>query len=241
MNLSYITSMHSRNTSGLMKNNEMSKAYFQQRRPEMLKFVPKSAVRILDVGCGAGDFAEMLKVERKAEVWGIELIPVAAQKAARKLDRVFTGNIEDDEMALPDEYFDCIICNDVLEHMVDPWRVLRRLRPKLSKKGAIVASIPNIRFYLVMKELLLLKEWEYKDQGVLDRTHLRFFTIKSIRSMFDGSGYRVEVLEGINKYRFSWKFRLINKIFFGSLDDMFYEQFACVARANVCRESFTCI
>ena len=212
--------------------NETSETYFHHSRPEMLRFVPPGISTLLDIGCGAGDFGQILKTERNAEVWGIELNPEVANKAAHKLDRIFAGNIETDEISLPDGYFDCIICNDVLEHLVDPWRVLSRLRSTLRKNGVIVASIPNIRFYLVMKELIMNKQWEYKNQGVLDRTHLRFFTVSGVRTLFETSGYRVITLEGINQYDFSWKFRLMNRISLNRLNDMRYEQFACVARAN---------
>src|SRR5271157_5895212 len=201
---------------------EVSESYFQNHRPEMLRFVPPGASAVLDIGCGAGAFAQMLKSERKAEVWGLELVADVAQEAARKLDRVIIGDIEVDDIALPDEYFDCIICNDVLEHLVDPWRVLRWLRHKLKADGKIVASVPNVRFFPVLKELLLHKRWEYKSQGVLDRSHLRFFTMVAVRDMFESSGYRVHTLEGINKCDFSWKFRLMNKVFLNHLDDMRY-------------------
>lgn len=204
--------------------------YYRHQRREMLGFIPTTARSILEIGCGAGDFGETLKSERNAEVWGIELIPEAAEKASLKLDRIMSGNIETDEIPLPNGYFDCIVCNDVLEHLTDPWRVLSRLQANLTQNGVVVASIPNIRYYLVMKELLLNKRWQYKDHGVLDRTHLRFFTESGIRELFESSGYRIVALEGINARDFSWKFRLLNRLFLNGLDDMRYEQYACIAR-----------
>jgi 2-polyprenyl-3-methyl-5-hydroxy-6-metoxy-1,4-benzoquinol methylase len=206
--------------------------YYRHERREMLGFIPHTARSILEVGCGAGDFGSILKSERKAEVWGIELIPEVAKKASLKLDRIMVGNIETGDMPLPDGYFDCIVFNDVLEHLTDPWRVLSRLKANLTQNGLVVASIPNVRFYLVMKELFCSKRWEYKDAGVLDRTHLRFFTESGIRQMFESTGYRIVTLEGIRAYDFSWKFRLLNRLFFKGLEDMRYEQYACVAQTG---------
>ena len=203
--------------------------YYAHQRREMLGYIHATARTILEVGCGAGDFGATLKRELNAEVWGIELVPAAAERAARRLDRVVAGNLETDEIHLPDEYFDCIVCNDVLEHLADPWRVVRLLRAKLKRDGVMVASLPNVRFYLVMKELFIHKRWEYRDQGVLDRTHLRFFTFGTARELFEQGGYRLETIEGINAYDFSWKFRLLNRVLLNGLNDMRFEQFACVA------------
>ncbi len=154
--------------------------YYQCDRAEMLPFVPQSVSRVLEVGCGAGRFGAEIRRSRKAEVWGIEAIPEIAAQAAERLDRVLTKNIEDGALELPSDYFDCIIFNDVLEHLTYPWAVLRSLRHALRASGCVVASIPNIRYYHTLKALVVRKEWEYVDDGILDRTHFRFFTKKSI-------------------------------------------------------------
>jgi 2-polyprenyl-3-methyl-5-hydroxy-6-metoxy-1,4-benzoquinol methylase len=204
--------------------------YYQHGREEMLCFVPSSAATILDIGCGTGEFGRFLKTRRGVQVWGVELVSEVAAEAAGKLDRVFAGNIETGEVTLPDGYFDCVICNDVLEHMVDPWRVLAMLRSKLRDNGVVVASIPNLRYFQVLKELLVRKKFEYRDSGVLDRTHLRFFTVNGIKDLFEASGYKIAALEGIDKCDFSWKFRLFNLVLLGRLEDTRYSKFVCVAR-----------
>src|SRR6266404_6550133 len=94
--------------------------YYQCDRAEMLPFVPQSVSRVLEVGCGAGRFGAEIRRSRKAEVWGIEAIPEIAAQAAERLDRVLTKNIEDGALELPSDYFDCIIFNDVLEHLTYP-------------------------------------------------------------------------------------------------------------------------
>ena len=203
---------------------------YYSSREEMLRFIPQNAKKILDVGCGEGRFGHLLKSQRSAEVWGIELDNSAAEKADKILDKVIVGNIEDDNLLLPEKYFDCIVFNDILEHLRCPWIVLIKVLSNIKLDGYVVASIPNIRYYENMKRLLLHKEWEYTDMGIMDKTHLRFFTEKSIRNMFERCGYHIVTLEGINGSTFSWKFGLFNKLVFNSLDDMRYIQFACVAQ-----------
>jgi len=209
-----------------------TKAYYQHGREEMLRFVPPDATTILDIGCGSGEFGRILKNRRGAEVWGIELVKEVADEAALKLDRVLAGNIETGELELPDGYFDCVICNDVLEHLIDPWRVLGMLRKKLRTNGVVVASIPNMRYFQVLKDLVVRKRWEYRDNGILDRTHLRFFTVNGVRELFETSGYSVGTLEGIDRCDFSWKFKLLNRVLLNRLDDTRYSKFVCVVQSR---------
>jgi 2-polyprenyl-3-methyl-5-hydroxy-6-metoxy-1,4-benzoquinol methylase len=196
----------------------------------MLEFVPEDSRRILEVGCGEGLFSEELKKTLQAEVWGIEADSNAAEKAKSKTDKVLHGDVNVLIDDLPDDYFDCIVCNDVLEHLVDPYEVLTRLKGKLSGKGVIVASIPNVRHISVLNELILKKQWRYADAGILDRTHLRFFTRRSILEMFDGLGFDVIRIKGINKTSSFRKFHLWNILCLGHLSDARYSQYACVAR-----------
>jgi 2-polyprenyl-3-methyl-5-hydroxy-6-metoxy-1,4-benzoquinol methylase len=204
--------------------------YHNSQRPDMLRFLPEEARIILEVGCGEGGFGELIKKQRDAEVWGIELFPKAAEKARYRLDRVFVGNIETDRFDLPEEYFDCIVFNDVLEHLYDPWDVLKRVKILLKNNGYVLASIPNIRYYGQIKNLVLKGEWEYENWGLMDRTHLRFFTLKSMRKMFEQCAYSNIRIEGIHNEEFPWKFNLLNKLLGNRLDDMRYLQYACLAR-----------
>jgi 2-polyprenyl-3-methyl-5-hydroxy-6-metoxy-1,4-benzoquinol methylase len=195
----------------------------------MLKFIPSGIRRVLDIGCGEGNFGEMVKEQLGAEVWGIELCLNVALKAGEKLDKILVFDIESEMTSIPACYFDCIVFNDVLEHLKYPWTVLHELRKNLVNYGYVVASIPNVRYYHHVKELLLHSDWEYRAEGILDKTHLRFFTEKTIRSMFVRCGYRVLTIEGISATA-SRKFHLMNALFFNKLEDMKYLQFACVAQ-----------
>ena len=203
--------------------------YYAQTRPEMISFIPKSAGKILDVGCGEGMFGWQLKQKLNAEVWGVELDNNAAALAQKKINRVLIGDISQLIHELPDAYFDCIVFNDVLEHLVDPFDLLLQIKHKLNAEGVVVCSVPNVRYISVLKQLLVKKQWRYESEGVLDKTHLRFFTQKSLIDTFNSLGYEVLKIEGINAMQ-SWKFKLLNVISLGYLSDTRYLQIACVAK-----------
>lgn len=204
--------------------------YFKYGRREMLPFVPEGAMRILEVGCGEGEFAANLKAERPVHVTGIEPFAAAARVASSRLDRVLDVNVNAGILDLRDQQFDCIVCNDVLEHLVDPWDTLKRLRPLMAPGGMLVASLPNMRYMPVLKEFVLKGEWRYVDEGVMDRTHLRFFTRKSMQALFEESGYQVTQMQGINAIQFPWKFGLLNTLTLGALADAQFQQYACLAK-----------
>jgi 2-polyprenyl-3-methyl-5-hydroxy-6-metoxy-1,4-benzoquinol methylase len=178
----------------------------------------------------SGEFGKSVKSRQVVEYWGIEPVAEAASAAQGKLDRVLKGNIERDNLCLPEEYFDCLVCNDVLEHLVDPWAVLRSLRRTLRPHGYVAASIPNMRYFEVIRDLLQKADWRYVDAGTLDRTHLRFFTKISMTAMFQECGYEVLRIEGINSKKLSWKFAFLNTMLRGAWNDIQYLQFACLAR-----------
>lgn len=217
--------------SNLQDPSDKPDNYYNKSRNEMLCYVPEQSSRILDVGCGAGEFGNALKSRRQVEVWGVELSQQAADEAQTKLDRVIVGSI-DDTLPLPDGYFDCIVFNDVLEHLVNPWAVLNKIKAFIKPNGHVIASIPNVRYFENVKQLLIHKQWKYEDYGILDKTHLRFFTIASIKEMFITCGYSVNTIEGINGKQFPWKLNLINIIMNNKLHDMKYLQIACQATLN---------
>lgn len=166
--------------------------YYHHERPELVAEVPEGAARVLDVGCGAGAMSNAIRRDRGAqELWGMEIVPEMAAKAADNpaLDKVLAGNVEERVAELPDAYFDCIVAGDVLEHLVDPWTVLARLRAALKPGGLLICSIPNIRNLSFILKLLIKGSFEYRDSGVMDRTHLRFFARKDVQQLFRGAGF----------------------------------------------------
>lgn len=170
----------------------MEQSYYQGANERILNRVPEVAKRILDVGCAAGRLGEILKKERPdREVWGIEAIHEVAAEAKERLDHVIIGDVEQmDPYPLPERYFDCLICGDVLEHLRDPQTVLTRLRKHLTPGATLITNVPNIGHWSVVAGLLQGK-FEYADKGLLDRTHLRFFTPESLKNMLWEAGYLV--------------------------------------------------
>lgn len=167
-------------------------------REEMLAFVPAGARTVLDVGCGPGGFgAALRRADPTRTVWAVEVSPDAVAEARPHYDRIIAGAFPE-ALAGAERRFDCIVFNDVLEHLVDPWATLRATVPHLGPGGTVVASIPNVRNIRVVADLVLRGRWTYTDLGVLDRTHLRFFTARTIRDLFADSGFAVERLQGIN-------------------------------------------
>lgn len=202
--------------------------YYTGIREDMLPFIPAKASRILEVGCGEGNFGEIFK-KRGAEVWGIEYSSQEARVAESKLDKVFSGDVFLHLNSLPENYFDAIVCNDVLEHLTDPYTVLEKFKSKLTPTGVVISSIPNIRFFRTFFDFVFRKNWDYTDNGIMDKTHYRFFTIKSIRKMYETLGYEIIRHEGINPSR-SIRPLLFNIITLNAFWDIKFRQFATVAR-----------
>lgn len=204
-------------------------SYYQNPRQEMLKYIPQKREKALEIGCAAGAFGKLLKQEGAHEVWGIELESEAGEQAKKVLDKVLIGDVNLLINDVPKDYFDIIILNDVLEHIADPEDLLKKLNLCLNETGYVVSSIPNVRYFWNLYEILIKKEWEYKDQGILDKTHLRFFTKKSIERMFKRLPYRLKLLEGIQPLK-KWKFLLINILTLFTQRDTQFLQFVAVAQ-----------
>ncbi len=215
-------------TINTMDYNTKDDKYYSNSRPEMLEFLPDDAKTALDVGCADGTFAFQLRGKGVEEIWGIEYMDSEAQKAKECLDNVFSGPCEDYIDQLPNNFFDVIYFNDVIEHLVDPYTVLQKIREKLTNRGVVISSIPNIRHHSIFTNLLFKKDWKYEAHGIMDKTHLRFFTNKSIRRMYQEAGYTIQRQEGINASS-SLKVLLYNIPFLFTSMDMKYVQFATVA------------
>lgn len=165
--------------------------YYDNPRPDIQGLINQNSYRILDVGCGSGSMGRELKRTRQLEVWGVEYNSEAASRAVNNLDYVLPGSIEDNIPFLPDKYFDTIVFADVLEHLTDPESVLTRIHSKLSDSGEMIVSLPNVRFWNVIVNLLQ-GQWNYEEAGILDKTHLRFFTYSSASQLLQSSGYTIK-------------------------------------------------
>jgi SAM-dependent methyltransferase len=176
--------------------------YYENERPEVAALVPADARFVIDVGCGAGGLGRHLKAIRPGiEVRGIEPVAAQAERAKHVLDDVLVGGAE---VPLPRHWPapDCVIFADVLEHLVEPWAVVRKYRAVLRQGGACVASIPNVANRRVLRGLYRHR-WDYVDHGIMDRTHLRFFTRETAVEMFEQGGFSIRqvkrVMEGLGR------------------------------------------
>jgi 2-polyprenyl-3-methyl-5-hydroxy-6-metoxy-1,4-benzoquinol methylase len=147
---------------------------------------------MLEVGCSSGYLGASL-VARGHTVVGVEPDPGAAAAATRVLSQVWTGGLDDYLDANPDARFDVLIFGDVLEHMVDPSAALQRALQHLAPGGSVVVSLPNVAHGSV-RAMLLAGRFDYEDRGILDRTHLRFFTREGIAHLLAESGLALEKL-----------------------------------------------
>jgi 2-polyprenyl-3-methyl-5-hydroxy-6-metoxy-1,4-benzoquinol methylase/Tfp pilus assembly protein PilF len=161
--------------------------YYCAPRQEIAVHVPAGARRVLDVGCGGGEFGHSLKRRGVQEVVGIEVVERAWKIAKQTLDDAILGNIEAMELPFDDGYFDCVVFGDVLEHLVWPAKALQKVARVLAPDGVIVMSIPNVRFWqsVVMH---VHGRWHYEDAGIMDRTHLRFFTAPEMQELVKDAG-----------------------------------------------------
>ncbi len=150
--------------------------------------------RVMDVGCARGHVGAALKIDYNAYVWGIELNSLAAQIAGKQLDKVSTYPIEqftEQDIKLL-KTMDTILLLDVLEHMYNPWQALAFLSEHVAESAQIIMSIPNVGHGGIMRDLAA-GHWQYKNQGLLDVTHIRFFTTFEIEKMLSETGFRPEI------------------------------------------------
>ncbi|MCL2541997.1 MAG: class I SAM-dependent methyltransferase [Nocardioidaceae bacterium] len=218
-----------------MSHPPQQDVYGFDRRPEVAPYVPRSARSVLEIGCGRGGFARTLRelLGPDARLVGVEPVAesAAAARAAGDLDEVVEGFFPE---AVPEERFDLVVVNDVLEHMLDPWAALRSCHRFLAPGGRVVASLPSIQYAPVVWQLLRGR-WDYTDDGTLDRTHVRFFTRATMVELFETTGYDVERTAGIASVVDRWATdplaprRWLKRGLARALGDAAYCQFVVVA------------
>ena len=177
-----------------MDNN----SYYTRNRIEMLKFLPNNFTNVIEIGCGQGEFGKLVKKSYNTIFTGIEVDPDAALVAKKHLDYVLIGDAFKQLQILPDHSFDLLICNDIIEHLASPEILLQNIRIKMKPNSRLVCSIPNIRVLGNLIHLLINKDFEYTDDGIRDKTHLRFYTKKSIVRFLEDNGFHIEKIMGIN-------------------------------------------
>ena len=171
--------------------------YYEQANPDLLYRIPVNAKAVLEIGCGAGALGEAYKaINPNATYVGVELMPEPAAQARKVLDHVIEGDISKKEigqLSIPKKItkVDCLIFGDVLEHLVEPEYVLKKLLPLLKDNGVLLLCIPNVQHWSVLANLLR-GEWPQEEQGIFDRTHLRWFTKQSVVNMLITQGLNIK-------------------------------------------------
>jgi SAM-dependent methyltransferase len=174
--------------------------YYTHARPEVLRLIPQGVRQVVDVGCGAGALGAAIKrAFPEAQVRGVELMPEQAAAAAKVLDAAVNA---DANAALPASWPqpDCLVFADVLEHLVDPWAALAAWRARCQPKAWAVISLPNVAHVSVLSDLKRGR-FDYQDEGLLDRTHLRFFTRATACALVEQAGYEVVQLDRVISVR----------------------------------------
>jgi len=204
-------------------------------RNDIFALIPDDVSRVLDIGCSTGALGEQIKQRNNnAEVVGIEFDEQMAEVAKNKLDKVIVGDIESINLAdfLSLNYFDCIIFADILEHLKNPWEILKSSVNFLNDGGIVVASIPNVRHYSTIINLLFKGYWPYRERGIHDRTHLRFFALRNIKELFQYANLSIERIE--RNYRIIEKPHRLNRFSkcfaFYPCNDLFTFQYLVVAK-----------
>jgi 2-polyprenyl-3-methyl-5-hydroxy-6-metoxy-1,4-benzoquinol methylase len=201
-----------------------------QAREDLVSRVPAGATAVLDVGCARGETARAFKRAGVARVVGIEPDAGDAAHAAGVCDLVLAVPLEEVREEFPGQ-FDAVLFGDVLEHLSDPSAALARVRPWLSERGVVVASVPNLGHWSVIADLLEGR-FDYVPYSILSGTHVRFFTRRTLQDLFQASGYGIETIDTVTfptSPEGAEKLRLLASIP-GASEDLSAAEFIVVAR-----------
>jgi 2-polyprenyl-3-methyl-5-hydroxy-6-metoxy-1,4-benzoquinol methylase len=171
-------------------SSDKPRSYFAQARPELVAQLPARLGRVLDVGCGSGGVGRAIR-DRTAFLAGIELDADAAAEAREVYDQVLHGRVED-VLEAADGPFDAILAYDLLEHLVDPEKVLGRLHGVAAPGALLHVSVPNARHWTLVRDLVVRGTFGYTESGHRDRTHLRWLTRRDLADLLEESGWHVD-------------------------------------------------
>lgn len=202
-------------------------AYFSAARADFVGRLPQDPnAAILEIGCGNGATGALALSEgRCARYVGVELFEQAAREAREVLSEVVTGNVETLQFDWQPTSFDALILSEVLEHLIEPGRILKDLARFIRPGGLVMASSPNVAHWRVIRELLAGR-FNLTDRGVFDRTHMRWFTPATFVDMFEAAGFAITWAGPVTP--FSGRTRMISELTGGRLDHLFMAQIAVI-------------
>lgn len=211
----------------------MTDRYYDTPRHDVLRFIPHAPERVLEIGCGTGaTLAELRKQRIPVQSIGVEIDPKSAEVARTRFDQVLLSSVEDAdfEALIAPGTLDLVLCLDVLEHLVDPWALVKRVSPLLKSGGRLVLSVPNIRNWKFIKRLLLKGDFHYTDSGVLDRTHLRFFVRQTAEALSTCGGLELVASHDARDYAATDFRRLLTLVTGGLVADLVAKQWIVIAQ-----------
>jgi len=201
---------------------EKRPGYFSGARTDIVALLPRGPHSILELGCGDGSTGRLaLETGNAARYVGVELDRAAAEIAAMALSEVVVGDVETLSLKRYAGSFDALIVSEVFEHLTDPWNTLRTLLHCLKPGALVFASSPNIAHWRVIANLLRGR-FDYADEGVMDRTHLRWFTPATYRAMFEAAGVKIDRLGAVGSI--PGKSGVLSKLACGRLDHLLMSQ-----------------
>lgn len=203
-------------------------SYFSSARTDFVDRLPfDRSAAVLEIGCGNGATGAVALSEGRCQHYvGVELDLRAVDEARGVLTSVIAGDVETLEFDWQPASFDAVIFSEVLEHLVEPAALVKRLARYVRSGGMLLASSPNVAQWRVIKELALGR-FRPADRGVFDRTHLRWFTPETFAALFEDAGFHVDEIGPVTP--FSARTEVISKLTGGRLDHLFMTQIAVVA------------
>lgn len=221
-----------------MQNSQIKNSehiYYNRENANIISEVHTGPNVILDLGCAAGALGRKLReLNKVSQIIGIEIFDSAAQKASEYYDEVYCEDIENVNLQY-ESYFDYIICGDILEHLRNPWKILDQIHYWLKDSGTVIVIIPNIRYWKIIYDLALKGEWEYVDAGIMDHTHLRFFTRYSFRKALIEHNFIIKKEEPF----FFGKKGILNNLTLGILKEYLSSQILFTAQKDSSKRSNT--
>ncbi|MBV5272916.1 MAG: class I SAM-dependent methyltransferase [Lamprocystis purpurea] len=210
--------------------------YYNNVRRDLIALISGRGLVVLEIGSAEGATLAALKqlgIAQHATGVDIRSLPGQGQHH-RHIDELIIGDIEQVAPTLPEYRYDLIICGDILEHLIDPWSTLGHLSRCLKPDGSIIASIPNICYIGALKKIVINRDFRYEDQGIFDRTHLRFFCKRNIITLFKQAGFKIVAINSTvdGRNRSKW---LFNTLTFGLFYEYLVKQFfvtAVLSRAS---------